>query len=128
MNDFINFSTHTVRLASIELIEWDYREGAGDTQFIRIVVSWGDEILLDADGVDARILHEYGLKGGLKGFSESLTKREQFAAIALQGLLASGVHRLSPADLCTIEPSSESRFAEVAIWMADALIAKLEAK
>ncbi|MEQ9355131.1 hypothetical protein [Coleofasciculus chthonoplastes] len=99
-------------MASIDLIDWDYREGAGDTRFIRMVVGC-EEILLDADGIDAEILHESTFQSVLKGFSENLTKREQFAAIALQSLLATGAHRLSPAE---------------AVWMADALIAKLEAK
>lgn len=116
-NQFLHLSSHTINPSQISYIDWDYREGAGDTQFIRIVLGC-DEILLGVDSLDSKILENY--------VSSTNTKREQFAAIALQGLLANGVHRLCPADLYTIEPSSEARFAEVAVWLADALIAKLE--
>jgi hypothetical protein len=51
-----------------------------------------------------------------------LTKREYFATIALQGLLAGGAHRLIAQECHVIV---ESRFAEVAVNMADALIAEL---
>jgi hypothetical protein len=51
-----------------------------------------------------------------------LTKREYFAAMALQGLLANGSHRLQVAEACVI---GEGRFAEVAVWMADKLIQEL---
>lgn len=53
-----------------------------------------------------------------------LTKREYFAAIALQGLLSNGGHRFSPV-VIDCEYISESRFAEVAVWLADLLIEQL---
>lgn len=46
-----------------------------------------------------------------------LTKREHFAAMAMQGILASRVD---------VDPMSTANVARVAVFAADALLAKLE--
>lgn len=118
ISQFLNLSTRTVNLAQIEYIDWDYLGETNDDGLIRIVVS-SEEILLEPDSIDAKILADY----------VSGSKREQFAAIALHGLLVNGVHRLAdPGNSPMVECLSERRFAEVAVWLADAMIAKLEAK
>lgn len=54
---------------------------------------------------------------------DGMTLREYYAGMALQGLLANGVHALSPAEPAyCIQPR---RFGEVAVSMADALLAAL---
>lgn len=61
-----------------------------------------------------------GLNGGYFGMS----KREYFAAIALQGLLCNGAHRLQVEE-GTGYVIDEEGFAQVAVEMAEALIKEL---
>lgn len=52
-----------------------------------------------------------------------LTKREYFAAIALQGLLINGSHRLQSQEAFGV---AESRFAEIAVRLADETLTRLQ--
>lgn len=52
-----------------------------------------------------------------------LTKREQFAAMAMQGMLANSIDKKQSAEPFWF--MSQENLAKVAVWYADALIAEL---
>lgn len=77
------------------------------------------EFIQIKDQPDTRAPNRYGLVGGL-------TKREYFAGLMMQGILAHGAPLSFPADHYTAP--CEQMDAEMAVKWADALIAALAAE